>query len=98
MNILLCPLGSMPKFHGAGGLAGQHCFGARHGTCVTILGTFKAFITVFLGALALTLLDALPMVVLGVMIVIAGFELVRTGVGMLFECVQKRKRRRQARG
>ncbi|KAL9182536.1 hypothetical protein ACHAXT_013188 [Thalassiosira profunda] len=91
MNLILCPLGSMPNCHGAGGLAGQHRFGARHGTSVTILGMAKVFLAVFFGASALTLLDALPVAVLGVMLVIAGLELVGTGVGMLFECVQKEK-------
>jgi len=89
MNLILCPLGSMPNCHGAGGLAGQHRFGARHGTSVAVLGSFKILLAVFLGGSALTLLDALPVAVLGVMLVIAGLELVGTGVGMLFECVQK---------
>ena len=93
MNLILCPLGSMPNCHGAGGLAGQHRFGARHGTAVVVLGLFKIFLAVFLGGSALTLLDALPVAVLGIMIVIAGLELVGTGVGMLFECVQKDKDR-----
>jgi len=91
MNLLLCPLGSMPNCHGAGGLAGQHRFGARHGTSVVLLGLFKIVLAVFLGSSALTLLDALPVAVLGIMLVIAGLELVGTGVSMLFECVQKEK-------
>lgn len=97
MNLLLCPLGSMPNCHGAGGLAGQHRFGARHGTSVVLLGTFKVFLAVFFGASALTLLDALPVAVLGIMLAIAGLELVGTGVAMLFECVKKDEERVQAR-
>ena len=97
MNLLLCPLGSMPNCHGAGGLAGQHRFGARHGTSVVVLGLAKMTIAVFLGGSALTLLDALPMAVLGIMLVIAGLELVGTGVGMLVECIQKEKDMTQAR-
>ena len=91
MNLILCPLGSMPNCHGAGGLAGQHRFGARYGTSVVVLGLFKVFLAVFFGASALTLLDAVPVAVLGIMLAIAGLELVGTGVGMLFECVQKEK-------
>ncbi|KAL3802536.1 hypothetical protein HJC23_012555 [Cyclotella cryptica] len=91
MNLLLCPLGSMPNCHGAGGLAGQHRFGARHGTSVVILGFFKMGLAVFFGSSALTLLDALPVAVLGVMVAIAGLELVGTGVGMLVESVEKEK-------
>jgi len=97
MNLILCPLGSMPNCHGAGGLAGQHRFGARHGTSVVVLGSFKIFLAVFLGGSALTMLDALPVAVLGIMLVIAGLELVGTGVGMMFECVQKEKDETKAR-
>ncbi|KAL3807433.1 hypothetical protein ACHAXA_003962 [Cyclostephanos tholiformis] len=97
MNLLLCPLGSMPNCHGAGGLAGQHRFGARHGTSVVVLGLLKMFIAIFLGGSALTLLDALPVAVLGIMLVIAGLELVGTGVGMLVECIQKEKDRTRDR-
>ena len=91
MNLLLCPLGSMPNCHGAGGLAGQHRFGARHGTSVVLLGMFKALLAIFFGDSALSLLDALPVAVLGVMVSIAGLELVGTGVGMLFGSVEKEK-------
>lgn len=91
MNLLLCPLGSMPNCHGAGGLAGQHRFGARHGTSVIMLGLFKVFLAIFFGGSALTLLDALPTAVLGVMVTIAGIELIGTGVSMLVSIVEKVK-------
>jgi len=91
MNLLLCPLGGMPNCHGAGGLAGQHRFGARHGTSVVVLGLLKMSIAIFLGGSALTLLDALPVAVISVMLVIAGLELVGTGISMLFECIGKDK-------
>ena len=89
MNLLLCPLGSMPNCHGAGGLAGQHRFGARHGTSVIILGLFKVILAIFFGGSALTMLDAIPVAVLGVMVSIAGLELVGTGVSMLVGSVEK---------
>lgn len=91
MNLLLCPLGSMPNCHGAGGLAGQHRFGARHGTSVVLLGIFKVLLAIFFGGSALSMLDAFPVAVLGVMVSIAGLELVGTGVGMLFGSVDKEK-------
>jgi hypothetical protein len=91
MNLLLCPLGSMPNCHGAGGLAGQHRFGARHGTSVVVLGAFKVLLAIFFGGSALTLLDALPVAVLGIMVSIAGLELVGTGIGMLVESTEKCK-------
>lgn len=93
MNLLLCPIGSMPNCHGAGGLAGQHRFGARTGTSVVILGLGKVLLAVFFGGSALTLLDALPIAVLSIMIAIAGLELVSTGIKVLFECVQKEKKK-----
>jgi hypothetical protein len=98
MNLLLCPLGSMPNCHGAGGLAGQHRFGARHGTSVVVLGLFKIGLAVFFGGSALALLDALPVAVLGVMVAIAGLELVGTGVGMLVGSVEKEKESRLSTG
>jgi xanthine/uracil permease len=64
---------------------------------VVVLGLAKMTIAVFLGGSALTLLDALPVAVLGIMLVIAGLELVGTGVGMLVECIQKEKDMTQAR-
>jgi hypothetical protein len=91
MNLLLCPLGSMPNCHGAGGLAGQHRFGARHGTSMVVLGLLKMSIAIFLGGSALTLLDALPVAVISIMLVIAGLELVGIGISMLLECIEKEK-------
>eukprot|EP00814_Leptocylindrus_danicus_P001356 CAMPEP_0116018986 /NCGR_PEP_ID=MMETSP0321-20121206/8965_1 /TAXON_ID=163516 /ORGANISM="Leptocylindrus danicus var. danicus, Strain B650" /LENGTH=518 /DNA_ID=CAMNT_0003489465 /DNA_START=62 /DNA_END=1619 /DNA_ORIENTATION=- len=83
MNILCCPFGGIPNCHGAGGLAGQHCFGARGGMSVAFLGVCKMMLAVFFGASALTLLDAVPISVLSVMIIIAGQELATTGFTLL---------------
>ena len=88
MNLILCPFGSMPNCHGAGGLAGQHRLGARHGSSVIFLGFAKAFLAVFFGASALTLLDAFPDAVLGVMLAIAGQELATTGFVLLVKSVE----------
>lgn len=79
MNILFCPFGGMPNCHGAGGLAGQHRLGARHGSSVVFLGICKMFLAIFFGASTLTLLDSFPESVLGVMLVIAGHELATQG-------------------
>jgi hypothetical protein len=83
MNLLFCPLGSMPNCHGAGGLAGQHLLGARHGSSMVFLGFAKMIIAVFFGASALTVFDAFPDAVLGVMLSIAGQELATTGFTLL---------------
>ena len=88
MNLVFCPFGSMPNCHGAGGLAGQHRLGARHGASVVFLGIAKMFLAVFFGASALTLLDAFPDAVLGVMLAIAGQELATTGFTLLVKSVE----------
>ena len=80
MNLLFCPFGSMPNCHGAGGLAGQYRFGARHGTCVIYLGLVKIILAITLGASSLILLDAFPTAILGIMLVIAGQELSTTAI------------------
>jgi len=89
MNLLFCPFGAMPNCHGAGGLAGQHRLGARHGASVVFLGTCKMVLAIFFGASALTLLDAVPTSVLGVMLAIAGQELATTGFTLLASSTEK---------
>ena len=85
MNLLACPLGGLPNCHGAGGLAGQHQLGARHGTSIVFLGIVKMTLALTLGAAVLHLLDAFPLSVLGVMMAMAGHELALTG----YDCVYK---------
>jgi hypothetical protein len=69
----------MPNCHGAGGLAGQHLLGARHGASMVFLGMTKMVVAVFFGMSALTVFDSFPKAVLGVMLAIAGQELATTG-------------------
>lgn len=83
MNLIGCSLGAMPNCHGAGGLAVQHRFGARHGASIIFLGINKMLVAILFGASALTLLDALPNAILGVMLTIAGQELATTGLVLL---------------
>ena len=83
MNVLLCPFGSMPNCHGAGGLAAQHRLGARHGASVVFLGVNKVLLAICFGASALTLLDAIPNAILGIMLAMAGQELSTTGFQLL---------------
>ena len=81
MNLLLCPLGCMPNCHGAGGLAGQYRFGAQSGTSMVVLGIFKICLSlVARQGYLLMVLDALPISILGVMLVLAGHELAIKGV------------------
>eukprot|EP00980_Cylindrotheca_fusiformis_P023474 scaffold10507_cov128-Cylindrotheca_fusiformis.AAC.7 len=81
MNCLLCPLGCMPNCHGAGGLAGQYRLGAKSGVSMVALGILK----IGLSWLAhqgwlLKLLDAIPVSILGILLILAGHELASTGV------------------
>jgi hypothetical protein len=69
----------MPNCHGAGGLAGQHKFGARHGASVIFLGLNKMILATVMGGVLLPFLEAIPSSVLGVMLAIAGHELACTG-------------------
>ena len=50
MNGVFCLFGSMPNCHGAGGLAGQHKFGARNGASIMFLGLVKMAAGVLFGA------------------------------------------------
>lgn len=91
MNILFCLFGSMPNCHGAGGLAGQHRFGARHGSAVVFLGICKISLAIFFGQSVLLLLDAFPASILGIMLSIAGLELATTGYTLLvLDCTETR--------
>ncbi len=75
MNLLSCCFGAMPMCHGAGGLAGQHRFGARTGGAVVLLGSAKILIGIVFGASAGLLLGAYPLSILGVLLCFAGIEL-----------------------
>ncbi len=75
MNVLGCWFGAMPMCHGAGGLAGQHRFGARSGGAVVMLGIAKIAVGVAFGASAGLLLAAYPLSILGVLLSFAGIEL-----------------------
>ena len=88
MNLLFCPLGAMPCCHGAGGLAGQHKFGARHGAWVVFLGINKMLLALLLGRSSSSLvvvLDALPNAILGLMLVVCGHELAMMGLTVLVQ-------------
>ncbi len=75
MNLLAVPLGAMPMCHGSGGVAGKYAFGARTATANVILGGFY----VLLAVVAVDLVAAFPMAVLGVVLVLVAVELGRAG-------------------
>ncbi|MGB9624240.1 MAG: putative sulfate/molybdate transporter [Phycisphaerae bacterium] len=75
MNLVFCPLGSMPMCHGAGGLAGQYRFGARTGGSVVMLGAAKMILAAAFGGSLLVALRVYPQSVLGVLLLFGGLEL-----------------------
>ncbi|KAK4243952.1 hypothetical protein C7999DRAFT_17753 [Corynascus novoguineensis] len=91
MNLAGCWFGAMPVCHGAGGLAAQVRFGARSGASVVLLGIAKLALGLFASlpsssssSSSSTVVDVLwrfPKGVLGVMVVAAGLELGKVGVG-----------------
>ena len=93
MNLLFCPFGSMPNCHGAGGLAAQHRLGARHGASMVFLGVNKVLLAIFFGASVLTILDAIPTAILGVMLAIAGQELSTFGLIMVMSSTESKLRK-----
>jgi len=81
MNLAGAAIGVMPCCHGAGGLAAHYHFGARRGAATAFLGLCKLTLGALFGGSLLTLLQAFPKTVLGVMLGAASVELVRAAVG-----------------
>jgi MFS superfamily sulfate permease-like transporter len=76
MNLLAVPLGAMPMCHGSGGVAGKYAFGARTATSNLVLGGLYLVLAV----VAVDVVAAFPMAVLGVVLVFVALELGRAGV------------------
>ncbi len=78
---LCAPLtGGMPICHGAGGLAAQYAFGARTCGAKIIEGTIMLAIGLFLAGSIAELLAAFPSAILGVMLLVVAFELIKPAV------------------
>ncbi|MFC4358081.1 putative sulfate/molybdate transporter [Halobium salinum] len=80
--LVAVPLGGLPMCHGSGGLAGKYAFGARTGGANLVLGAL------YVGAaLAVGLVAAFPMAVLGVLLLLVAVQLVlsarETGMPLL---------------
>lgn len=75
MNLVSAWFGGMPMCHGAGGLAGQHRFGARTSGSILFLGAAKLLVAVLFGASLMAICGAFPASVLGVMLAFSGIEL-----------------------
>lgn len=76
MNLVGIPFGALPMCHGSGGIAGKHAFGARTAGANIILGI--GYIAVAL--LAVGLVAAYPVAMLGVILVLIGLQLARTSI------------------
>jgi hypothetical protein len=77
MNLFPPFFGGMPMCHGAGGLAGQYYFGARTGGTKIIEGTLQLILGLFFAASVAGLFSAFPKPVIGVMLLMVGFELIK---------------------
>lgn len=71
-------VGGMPLCHGAGGLAAHYRFGARTAGSNLIIGLIFVVLAIFLGSHALTVMQLIPMSVLGILLVFAGGQLALT--------------------
>ncbi len=76
MNLLAVPLGGMPMCHGSGGVAGKYAFGARTAGANLIL----AALYVLAAVLAVELVAAFPLSMLGVVLALVAVELGRAGL------------------
>ena len=77
MNLIAPFFGGIPMCHGAGGLAGQYYFGARTGGTKIIEGTIYITLGLFFAASVTGLFAAFPLAILGAMLLLVGFELVK---------------------
>ncbi|MEJ2167778.1 MAG: putative sulfate/molybdate transporter [Desulfobacterales bacterium] len=77
-NFLSFCLGGMPLCHGAGGLAAHYRFGARTAGSNLMIGLLFAALAILLGENIVSVLNLLPMSILGVLLVFAGSQLTLT--------------------
>lgn len=76
MNLIAIPLGAMPMCHGSGGVAGKYAFGARTAGSNLILGVIYAIAAV----VAVGIVAAFPLSMLGVVLALIAVELARAGL------------------
>lgn len=76
MNLVALPFGALPMCHGSGGIAGKYAFGARTAGANVLLGV--GYIAIAL--VAVGLVAAYPVSMLGVILVLIGLQLGRTSI------------------
>jgi SulP family sulfate permease len=77
-NFLTSTFGGMPLCHGAGGLAAHYRFGARTAGSNLMIGAAFIVLAVLLGDRSLSIINLLPLAVLGILLLFAGGELCLT--------------------
>ena len=75
MNLTSVPFGGFPMCHGAGGLAGQHRYGARTGGSNVYAGLIFLFLALFFSSPQV--LSIIAVGVLGALLVFVGIEMAR---------------------
>lgn len=75
-------VGGMPMCHGAGGLAAHYRFGARTAGSNLIIGLFMVVLVLLVGDQMVALFHAVPMGILGVLLLFAGSQLALTLVDL----------------
>lgn len=80
LNLLGGVLGGTPVCHGSGGMAAQYRFGARSNCALIIQGGAKLILAVAAGGTLAVWVAAFPRPFLGVLILVAGGELLRVGL------------------
>ncbi|KTG28677.1 putative sulfate/molybdate transporter [Haloferax profundi] len=76
MNLTALPFGGFPMCHGSGGVAGKYAFGARTAAANVILGV--GYVVVAL--VAVELVAAYPLAMLGVVLTVIALQLGRTSI------------------
>jgi SulP family sulfate permease len=74
-NFLSFTLGGMPLCHGAGGLAAHYRFGARTAGSNLMIGFGFMVLVLFLGQHIVDFLNLMPLSLLGILLVFAGYQL-----------------------
>ena len=77
MNVITPFFGGFPLCHGAGGLAGQYCFGARTGGANILEGSIEVALGLFLSASIAQLFSVFPQAIIGAMLFYAGVQLLK---------------------
>ena len=70
--------GGMPLCHGAGGLAAHYRYGARTAGSNLMIGTIFTVLAIFIGKDSITILNLIPMSILGILLFFAGAQLAMT--------------------